>query len=167
MQYNLHDVLEKTVNVGFAAKIAVLHDVSKGLVYLHKCDILNRDLGARNILLNSAMIAKISDFSVSRIIPQETFPMTLTKVPGTIVYMPPEAIEVHPHYGSGIDIFSFGVLCLFTAIQKFPCDLLEATYIDHETNTLMARSEVERRAEYMEKLRDNLFLVSNRVMSKK
>ena len=167
MEYNLHDihvVLERTLNyIGFAAKIAILHDVSKGLVYLHKCNILHRNLTAHNILLNSAMVVKISSFTVSRIILQGTSAVILTQVPGTPIYMPPETFGVCPHYGSGIDIFSFGVICLFTAIQEFPYDLLEATYIDHQTNTLMARSEVERRAKYMEKLRhshhDNQSLV--------
>ena len=150
MEYTLQVVLERTVNIGFAAKIAILHDVSKGLVYLHKCNILHRNLTATDILLNSAMIVKISDFTVSRILPQGMATMTMTQCPGAVVYMPPEALEVHPHYGSGIDTFSFGVICLFTAIQEFPC-LLEATYLHHQT--LMARSEVERRAEYMEELR--------------
>ena len=59
---------------------------------------------------------------------------------------------MHPHYGSGIDIFSFGVICLFTAIQEFPVDVLPPTFIDDQTNTLMARSEVERRSHYIEKL---------------
>ena len=170
MQYNLHDVLERIVNIGLAAKIAVLHDVSKGLVYLHGRNILHRSLTALDILLNSAMIAKISDFGSSRIISPATT-VTLTRIPGVLLYMPPEAVEVHPHYGSGIDIFSFGVICLFTAIQEFPSDLLEATYIDRQTNTLMAHSEVERRAKYIEKLRhshhDNLSLVSLIVMFKK
>ena len=152
MEYNLHDVLERTMSIGFAAKIAILHDVSKGLVYLHKCNIIHRDLTACSILLNSAMVAKISDFFMSYIF-QEMPTMTMTQCPGVMLYMPPETFEKPPHYGSGIDIFSFGVTCLFTAIQEFPCDLLEATYIDHQTNTLMARSEVERRAKYMEKLR--------------
>ena len=152
MEYNLQDVLERTVSVGFAAKIAILHDVSKGLVYLHKCNILHRDLATSSILLNSAMIVKISDFGVSRIIPHGTASLTMTQGPGAVMYMPPEALEDHPHYGSGIDIFSFGIICLFTAIQELPCDLLQATYLDHQTNTLMARSEVERRAKYMVKL---------------
>ena len=163
MEYNLQDVLERTVSVGFAAKIAILHDVSKGLVYLHKCNILHRDLATSSILLNSAMIVKISDFGVSRIIPHGTASLTMTQGPGRVMYMPPEALEDHPHYGSGIDIFSFGIICLFTAIQELPYDLLEATYLDHQTNTLMARSEVERRVMYMEKLRhshhDNQSLV--------
>ena len=152
MEYNLHDVLERTVSVGFAAKIAILHDVSKGLVYLHKCNIIHRNLTARNILLNSAMVAKISDFLISYIFSQEMSTMTMTQCPGVIAYMPPEALVVHPRYGSKIDIFSFGIICLFSAIQKFPVDVLPATFIDHQTNTLMARSEVGRRSHYMEKL---------------
>ena len=152
MEYNLRDVLKRTVNIEFAAKIAILHDVSKGLVYLHKCSIIHRCLSEVHILFNSAMIVKISNSISTRIIPQGTASMTMTQCPGPLLYTAPEAFEVHPHYGSGIDIFSFGVICLYTAIQEFPVDVLEATYLDHQTNMLMARSEVERRAKYMEKL---------------
>ena len=50
----------------------MLADVSKGLVYLHNrsSPIIHRDLSATNILLNSAMVAKISDLGNSRIIDQ-------------------------------------------------------------------------------------------------
>ena len=155
MQYNLHDVLEKTVNVGFAAKIAILHDVSKGLVYLHKCNILHHNLTANTILLNSAMIVKISGFTVSRMIPKGTSAVTLAQVPeevpGAPIYMPPEAFGVYLRNGLKLDIFSFGATCLFTATQEYP-DLLLPTFLDDQTYTLMARSEVQRRSHQMGKL---------------
>ena len=154
MQYNLADVLCRPVSMGIASKISILHDVCKGLVYLHKHNILHRDLTAHNILLNSAMIAKISDFLVSHIFSQKMTTMTMTQCPGVSVYMPPEALEVHPHYGLKLDIFSFGVNCLFTATQEFP-DVLPPTFMDDQTNSLMARSEVERRSHHMERLNHN------------
>jgi serine/threonine protein kinase len=42
---------------------------------------------------------------------------TLSKLPGTLVYMPPEALDDRNHYGPTLDIFSFGHLALFTLIQ--------------------------------------------------
>ena len=44
----------------------------------------------------------------------------LTIAPGTPAYMPPEALVPEPKYDVKLDIFSFGVLALYIANQKFP-----------------------------------------------
>jgi len=74
-------------------------------------------------------------------------------VPGTIIYMGPEAFEVPPKYDPMLDMFSFGHLALFTVTQEFPSDLLPSTYQDAHTGRLTPRDEVERRSRYMETLR--------------
>ena len=130
MQYNLHHVLEKTVNVGFAAKIAILHDASKGLLYLHKYNILHHNLTAHAILLNSAMIVKISGFTVSRIIPRGTSALTLTQVPGEVpgapIYMPPEAFGVYLNYGLKIDYSLLELL-----VSSLPLKSIQMYYHPH------------------------------------
>ena len=52
------------------AKVSILHDIAKGLAYLHSYKLLmiHSDLTAKNVLLSSERVAKISDFSNSRII---------------------------------------------------------------------------------------------------
>ena len=157
LQDNLDQVLETRGNIPLPTKLSILHDVSKGLVYLHKHDpiIIHRDLTARNVLLNSAMTAKIADMGNSRIvdIPPGRLALTMTPgTPGTMVYMPPEAFGSQPHYGPGLDVFSFGQLALFTAIQVFPQDLLAPNYPDPVTGTIRGRSELERRARYIDTL---------------
>jgi serine/threonine protein kinase len=44
---------------------------------------------------------------------------TLSQLPGTLVYMPPEALSSSSRYGPSLDIFSFGHLALFTLLQVF------------------------------------------------
>ena len=102
------------------------------------------------------MVAKIADMGNSRIVDVQPGQLarTMTRgVPGTIVYMPPEAFEVPPKYGPMLDMFSFGHLTLFTAIQEFPGDLLPSTYQDPANGRLTPQNEVERRSRYMETLR--------------
>ena len=101
-------------------KLSVLHDVTKGLVFLHALNpvIVHRDLTARNVLLDAAMKAKIADLGNSRItnLCPGKLAGTMTKgIPGTLVYMPPEGST--EHYGPPLDMFPFGHLCLFTATQ--------------------------------------------------
>ena len=45
---------------------------------------------------------------------------TQTACPGTLSYMPPEALEESPKYDKPLDIFSFGQLSLYVAVQQFP-----------------------------------------------
>lgn len=100
--------------VPISHKKSILEDVTKGLIYLHKKDIVHRDLTANNVLLTSSLVAKISDLGNSRFMPKEAFEQ-LTSRPGTLVYMPPEANS--KDYTHKLDIFSFGHLVLFTMIQ--------------------------------------------------
>ena len=118
---SLDDLLENTPDIPLALKRSMLADVSKGLVYLHNrsSPIIHRDLSAKNVLLNSSMAAKIGDLGNSRIVNLQPGQLarTLSHLPGTLVYMAPEAFERTSCYGPKLDIFSFGHLALFTLTQ--------------------------------------------------
>ena len=138
-------------------KCSVLHGVASGLAFLHERSppIIHRDLSARNVLLNSEMVAKIVDLGVARIAPRMRAAATMTKGPGASIYMPPEASApaksntLKSKYDASIDIFSLGVVTIFTIGETFPCDPLASTYVNEETGLLVARNELQRRSEYM------------------
>ena len=147
-------------------KCSILHNAANGLAYLHEQSppIIHRDLSAKNVLLNSAMVAKIGDLGVARIVPRKIIRAlaTMTMAPGASVYMPPEAIasaksnKEQSKYSASIDIFSFGVVSIFTLSQTFPCNLLEPNYTDEESGSLCARTELQRRDEYVQKITPQL-----------
>lgn len=122
---DLDKLLENTEKIPIGLRVSFLIDISKGLVYLHSQEspIIHRDLSARNVLLSTSLVAKISDLGNARIVnfsPSEV--ARLSKNPGTPVYMPPEVLESAPLYGPSLDVFSFGVVALFTATQvSFVC----------------------------------------------
>ena len=113
-------------------KCCVLHNVASGLAYLHERTppVIHRDLSARNILLNSGLVAKIADLGVARIVPRMRAAATMTKAPGAGVYMPPEAVapsasnRQKSKYDASIDVFSLGIVIIFTIGETFPCDPL-------------------------------------------
>ena len=167
---SLHDLLEsesllqpETSKPFFpiSLKCSILHQVACGLAYLHERSppVIHRDLSARNVLLSSGMVAKIADLGVARIVAHTRAAATMTKGPGAIVYMPQEALEDKPDdenddeekskakYSASIDIFSFGVVSIFTLCQSFPEKLLAPNY--REGDLLKARTELERRERYM------------------
>ena len=133
---------------------SVLVDVATGLCYLHDHrpdPIVHRDLTANNVLLTSDMRAKISDFGVARILSLSPLGGGLTVCPGTLAYMPPEALTPRPVYNSTIDIFSVGVLCLHVFCGKWPLPS-EPNQVDKK-GSLLAVSEAERRREYLDALK--------------
>lgn len=146
----LHELLETTPNIQLPTKLSILVDVAGGLVYLHSqtYPIIHRDLTARNVLLNSALVAKIADLGVARILDLrgDRLVKTMTTGPGNIVYMPPEAIDDHARYDASIDVFSFGNLALFTFTQEFP-QVKAATYTNPKSGIITGRSEIERRSD--------------------
>ena len=138
-------------------KCSVLRNVACGLAYLHERSppVIHRDLSARNILLNSEMVAKIADLGVARIVPRMRAAATMTTGPGASVYMPPEASAPaesnteKSKYDASIDIFSLGVVTIFTIGGAFPCNPLPYTYVNEETGFVVGRTELQRRSGYM------------------
>ena len=147
-----------------ALKCSVLHNVACGLAYLHERSppVIHRDLSARNVLLDSEMVAKIADLGMARIVPRVRAAATMTKGPGASVYMPPEASAPAKSntqmskYDASIDVFSLGVVTIFTIGGVFPCDPLEPNYEDENTGLLLGRTELQRRSEYMRYVNEQL-----------
>ena len=94
-------------------------------------------------------MAKIADMGMARIVPHMRGAATMTKAPGASIYMPPEALEDKSRYDTSIDIFSMGVVALFTLSQIFP-DPISAAFMDD--SGMVGRTELERRAEYMQEV---------------
>ena len=121
LERNLDDLLESVPNIPLALKRSVLEDVAKGLHFLHTYEpqIIHRDLTAKNVLLTSSLAAKITDLGNSRMVEIQPgrLAQTLSRLPGTMVYMPPEALSSTSRYGPSLDVFSFGHLALFTLTQ--------------------------------------------------
>ncbi|XP_070037590.1 G-type lectin S-receptor-like serine/threonine-protein kinase At4g27290 isoform X2 [Nicotiana tabacum] len=88
--------------------------ISRGLLYLHqdsRLRIIHRDLKTSNILLDSGMNAKISDFGLAKILGGDQVEGKTKRVIGTYGYMSPE-YAVDGKYSVKSDVFSIGVIIL-------------------------------------------------------
>ena len=149
------------INLELTCKLSFLRDVASGLNYLHRHIpvVIHRDLTAKNVLLDAKLNAKICDFGNSRVmdLDPDVTPETFTSVPGTLDFMPPEALGkaqgMHTEYDPSLDVFSFGHLALLTVIQT-TIEVLPPTY--HEGGELHARPEVKRRSESISKVEEML-----------
>ncbi len=159
MPEDLHHYLQRkrNSNLSVTRKTSILYEIAQGLEYLHQNRVIHRDLSARNVLMDSEGIPKISDLGNSRLLNYDSGTSTpfagMTANVGTRVYMAP---EVQPEdetadYSYKVDVFSFGHLALFVSLQTFPKSLLSSTYTDTDGN-LRARTEVARRVRYFEQM---------------
>ena len=151
-----YGVLPEQVGTG------ILDDVATGLCYLHghRPPIAHRDLSANNVLLSSNMTAKISDLGVSKILNLTPARMSqMTKCPGTLSYMPPEALRERPSYDAKLDCFSVGVMILHVLCGRWPYPS-EPTRVDpNNRKKVIGLTEAERREEYFQQVRGDHPLV--------
>ena len=62
----------------------------------------------------------MTDFGMSKLCEMHPRITPLTQCPGTLAYMPPEALKVPPVYSKKLDVFSSGVVAVQIMIHKFP-----------------------------------------------
>ena len=106
----------------YHTQVNLSHDVALAIAHLHSKGIVHRDLSSNNVLLIAGSKAKVSDFGMSKLlnVRGKFSRHSLTQVPGTQAFMPPEAFLELPNYSSMIDCFSVGPLIIQLITAKFP-----------------------------------------------
>ena len=154
---SLTSLLEENPVVPIGIKLSIIKDVALGLRYLHTRNppIIHRDLSSNNVLLSKGMKGKIGDLGTARLVDPKR-QSRITKAPGTVDFMPPEALDVaNSNYGEELDVFSFGCVMLHTLSHQWPTPS-QAVITDPETGIVTGGlSEVDRRSQHFESIFGN------------
>ncbi|KAH7673634.1 Non-specific serine/threonine protein kinase protein [Dioscorea alata] len=105
-------------------RLHIIKGVASGLEYLHEDweqVVIHRDIKTNNVLLDSELNGRLSDFGLARLYDHDTDPQT-TKIAGTMGYIAPELARTG-RPTTLTDVFAFGVFVLEVACGRRPLDL--------------------------------------------
>uniref|UniRef100_M4EMZ1 non-specific serine/threonine protein kinase n=1 Tax=Brassica campestris TaxID=3711 RepID=M4EMZ1_BRACM len=104
---------KSSLKLDWAARQNICIGIAKGLEFLHEGSMIrmvHRDIKSTNVLLDSDLNAKISDFGLARL-HEEDHSHISTKIAGTIGYMAPE-YALWGQLTEKADVYSFGVVAM-------------------------------------------------------
>ncbi|XP_076893392.1 serine/threonine-protein kinase PCRK1-like [Bidens hawaiensis] len=163
--------------LSWTMRLKVAQDAARGLTYLHEdmdFQIIFRDFKASNILLDEQWNAKLSDFGMARVGPQEGLTHVSTAVVGTMGYAAPEYIQTG-HLNAKSDVWSYGVFLYELITGRRPLDknrpkneqnLLEwvKPYLDSKRFRIIIDTRLE--GKYSLKSAQKLSIIANRCLSR-
>ena len=119
-----------------ALAVALTAQLASALDHAHKHNIIHCDIKPQNIVLTEAMVPKIVDFGISRIVSNETMAFTASVV-GSVHYFSPEQAQGLAVTAQS-DIYSLGIVFYEMLTGKVPFDGNNAVSV--------ARKQVEEQA---------------------
>ncbi|KAL2485091.1 Protein kinase superfamily protein [Abeliophyllum distichum] len=137
---HIHGDRAKEAPLSWPIRMNIAIETANALAYLHKSDIIHRDVKTNNILLDDKFCVKVADFGLSRLFPNDVTHIS-TAPQGTPGYVDPEYHQCY-HLTDRSDVYSFGVV-LIELISSMPA--VDISRHRHEINLAnLAISRIQR-----------------------
>ncbi|MCI04488.1 receptor-like protein kinase, partial [Trifolium medium] len=104
---------EHQIKLDWSTRQKICVGIAKGLAYLHeesRLKVVHRDIKATNVLLDTDLNPKISDFGLAKLDEEDNTHIS-TRIAGTYGYMAPE-YAMHGYLTDKADVYSFGIVAL-------------------------------------------------------
>ncbi|CAH8429060.1 unnamed protein product [Dicrocoelium dendriticum] len=112
-EHDLAGLLTQKVDFSLGVKKNIMKQLFTGLYFLHKNNVLHRDLKTSNILIDRKGILKIADFGLARLTVTPVRPERSSRYTGHVVtlwYRPPEILLNDRFYGQPVDLWGAGCI---------------------------------------------------------
>jgi len=111
METDLNRVIYSKQNLTEEHHVYFIHQVLRGLIYLHTSNVVHRDMKPNNLLVNRNCDVKICDFGLARVLETEVEEaQTPTDYVVTRWYRAPEVVLLASEYTAAIDMWSVGCI---------------------------------------------------------
>ena len=118
---SLYSWLHNSANpLDWTLKHKFAQDIAQALTFLHKHQVIHRDVKSLNVLLDSGLNAKLSDYSLAKIKNHGQTTTKSTATQGTLLWMAPELFSRGNSYSEYSDVYSYGIVLWEIASRKAP-----------------------------------------------
>ncbi|TVU23609.1 hypothetical protein EJB05_25984, partial [Eragrostis curvula] len=117
--------VEEWSQLEWSSVFRIIEGVAQAVHYMHEQHIVHMDVKPGNILLDSDMNPKITDFNLSLVLDADVYTAGIS---GTFQYMPPEYV-MRGIISTSNDVYAFGVTLFKTAWEVWQSGEIEELFI--------------------------------------